>query len=1696
MRLSIHRDPLRPMDAEVTEVRPGPTIAELVPDDIGGGSIAYLDGVQIPERDWGTTRTDGCRYLSILARSSDFITAAHVVQFLIASAVSFVAAKLFPPPGPPKQRDDNKSATYSFGGLGNNRFEGLPIPVGYGKMRVGGQIINEWIEANAAASPESYLYIVIALGEGPWQEIAGQTTDTPNGTPLTGSQLEGVLIDGNAAENFDGVEGWVRMGTSEQTSIDGFHKLYTANTVALGLLSQTTSSKDNSESYLSGSPYDTSYDSAGWDEYGVAYDVTDEVDGAVLRINFPGGLFTADNSGAYETAYLRVQVRYIELDGSNNPITTGGPNGDGYVRSTPSPLITGGQREQFSREFGVQFLDPQTWAVPVTGRAMTTGGSSGEYGTGYAAAPVNASNNPYADFNVMPQGWTASVWIKLNQALPTSAASSEELMIFGNFENTNNAGFHLAFKNRSLDATPDWRLQAKVEGAAGVIFAEDPDPTVLNVDQWYLVSMTYGFNVKDGNNDRIRVFLNDARLKSNQGPSNFRLAGAITRDIRFLRGFDFTNILDADLDDATIIDKELGTSYILDRYQTKVSGPEHPDMIARWKFDDSGSSGGVDNATQDITVGGLSWFGDAELFSTATSGSAAGVVQGDPSGTPKRSKYRIEVLRLNKDSDNALTVDEAELESVNQYTDDDLSYPEIALLGLKIKATEQLNTTTPTVTSLCKMRKPPVWDGVSTAQPDFVETYTSNPAWVSVDAITNRSFGMGEHFNFSNIDVASFGAWADYCDEVVYDGSVLRYYDADSSWGDIRFESASGGGRGLLIFIWATGVQPGNLPPSSYVPGTFVRVHGVGTVSGQDEVNLPSDSDPTAVGGYEVAQGTYWNPTVAAWAVDLYWDRPGETPWTDNTNRQAHSPALTSSAYIEGAQRRFEVHGVFDEEKKAQDALGDISTVGRAAFYQLGTKIRVRYESPRAAVALIGRGSIIDGSFRIEYTGPSNKPNSLDYSFLDADIDYERNTWPVLDPSVDNANSAVQIRKQSSFLWGVTSRAQVERHGNYVLNANRLIRRAGRFHVGIDGLQLEMGDVVLVDYDLLPRGVGGRLTGEEGTATKTTFKVGEAFTLESGKTYKVYVKDWRNQSDGTDGREEGSELESADLKTPAPPGSGSVEYPAGTEIVVENGPGTGGGFTAVPKVGVTTFCIVASGEELEAEVVEILMREDQTREIRWVQYLDALFDDDLAEPETAGPESDDGLIAGSLQLIDSANPAAGTKYGGPGNDSGAGRASQRVFPPDVSSLTVRDIMPRDRSGGRRAQLHVTWRPPVDRKDSVGKTEVYWRHHRGWIPNWNSVSESASGPWILGGTAQAGDSSVDVRLTGVEAGDVIQVAARHVTRDGVAAPPIRGSMLLHTFVGAVSSPRRVTTPAAEQEGDRVRYTWTNPQNAEEECQVEIRRGGWVLGQVVHVAPPGAERTDPIHDWAGVVSGGTAPSLYFSPRDRAGQYAEVREMTGFEPDPDLSSETFASDNQVEAWENWGDGWVTDTAAPAGDPGLSDLERHADGYLTFSGSTSEPLVGVYATRDNLNAVQVARRSLRPMRVFVEAAVVAEQIHPADWSDDGYWQAVGDARAWAGPETERWTWEGPRYIVNGEDQVRLYIQWRRTVDGATWGDWGEFKPGAYNIIDAQFRLRAVRPNADFDIRIHSFSTRIRVPRETVRERTQRRSYFEREFF
>jgi len=164
-----------------------------------------------------------------------------ILTALAGAALSYVYSLLVPAPRlKSPERGDESSATYSWDGIQTNTGPGFPIPIVFGRHKLGGQVIEK--EVRASDSTE-LLYLVIALAVGRCQEIGGYTGFASGEVDLLGGRGNysgrGLLpadikVNGVALDNVNpkpGAFAWLRMGTPRQQVISGAAR-GTPNTIA------------------------------------------------------------------------------------------------------------------------------------------------------------------------------------------------------------------------------------------------------------------------------------------------------------------------------------------------------------------------------------------------------------------------------------------------------------------------------------------------------------------------------------------------------------------------------------------------------------------------------------------------------------------------------------------------------------------------------------------------------------------------------------------------------------------------------------------------------------------------------------------------------------------------------------------------------------------------------------------------------------------------------------------------------------------------------------------------------------------------------------------------------------------------------------------------------------------------------------------------------------------------------------------------------------------------------------------------------------------------------------------------------------------------------------------------------------------------------------------------------------------------
>lgn len=439
---------------------------------------------------------------------------------------------------------------------------------------------------------------------------------------------------------------------------------------------------------------------------------------------------------------------------------------------------------------------------------------------------------------------------------------------------------------------------------------------------------------------------------------------------------------------------------------------------------------------------------------------------------------------------NAITVD-----SITTFLTDQYSYPGIALMSASLVAVDQISNSQPTITTLVHGRKIRVWDGESLDSPTFRVEWSNNPAWIAMDLLTNRQYGMGGIFSpdgsMKNIHLPSFFGWAAYCDEGVPDAYGTLSFFA------MQTKILSGTqGHGLVLYfgmVDSSGASVQSIPSSwgvgKHMTVTDIFAAEVGSewitkndVSGglNDASNLMLVTDMqfetggTIAGGYH-GWGSYVKVTLQrnrdSWLSNI---PPSESPYPAGVFADQFN--LVNLGTASQYEYRHRYNGAL--HKKQADAWGEVQGVfanGRAAPMKVGTMIMPVWDSPREPVALVGQGNIKIGTFELSYTDPKAAINSIEMEILDEDRNYNGQTVLVDYSGTQGASQLQQVHKSQLSLPGCTSRSQALREGTYRLNKYALSSRVANFEVGPDCIHLLPGDRIQVSHDVPQYGQSGRL---------------------------------------------------------------------------------------------------------------------------------------------------------------------------------------------------------------------------------------------------------------------------------------------------------------------------------------------------------------------------------------------------------------------------------------------------------------------------------------------------------------------------------------------------------------------------------------------------------------------------------------------
>jgi hypothetical protein len=168
-----------------------------------------------------------------------------------------------------------------------------------------------------------------------------------------------------------------------------------------------------------------------------------------------------------------------------------------------------------------------------------------------------------------------------------------------------------------------------------------------------------------------------------------------------------------------------------------------------------------------------------------------------------------------------------------------------------------------------------------------------------------------------------------------------------------------------------------------------------------------------------------------------------------------------------------------------------VLTVGRAQMVPFGTKISVAVDRPRDPVHVFHAGNIIKDSFQVNYLSVADRANEYEFTFYDKTDRNKAKTVRYVDPKAVTFNETP--RTATVDLQGVDNHAQAVADMWRAIYSNRLIMRTIQFENWLDSINMTIGEVALIQHDMMEWGASGRLAAG---STNLILNLDKAVTLD------------------------------------------------------------------------------------------------------------------------------------------------------------------------------------------------------------------------------------------------------------------------------------------------------------------------------------------------------------------------------------------------------------------------------------------------------------------------------------------------------------------------------------------------------------------------------------------------------------------------
>jgi len=391
----------------------------------------------------------------------------------------------------------------------------------------------------------------------------------------------------------------------------------------------------------------------------------------------------------------------------------------------------------------------------------------------------------------------------------------------------------------------------------------------------------------------------------------------------------------------------------------------------------------------------------------------------DTAGVPK--KWQVQIKRVKAENKTQTTThDKAFLAWGREVNKAKFAYPFHALLGLRIKATDQLSGGVPNVFSIFRGREvydprtstvgwsdnPALccMDWLTTGEMTYSAIVAAiggfDPTYTARQIASERGWGLGNKIRYEDLEVESFVEAANYFDELIRISS-------DFEVGFVTVTQTSVVVNGTGTRFQSNGLRRGD---SLNIAGQFFEVDRV------------------------ISNTEVW--LVSAWSLE----------GTTDYDYQIWEP-----------RSRLDI--VMTQRQGALESILQLTSPFGAYLVVVAGKIRYGVEKDdEVPIQIFTPDSFVETSLEVSVPDVKERFNAITVQFFDAAQQYIQASAALYHEAVIQAGE--EINQQQYQMNGLTRRSEAFRQAAYQLNLSRLLIAKVAFKTGIEAITVDPGDVI------------------------------------------------------------------------------------------------------------------------------------------------------------------------------------------------------------------------------------------------------------------------------------------------------------------------------------------------------------------------------------------------------------------------------------------------------------------------------------------------------------------------------------------------------------------------------------------------------------------------------------------------------------